>query len=369
MSAATALHTRAPCDECGEMPATREGIGGAIFCNTCDGTNDDVLGALLGAIIAAPPLCTRCRARPAFLRIDATLILCAGCLSESDVRLLDSINLNTSPPQDVATTGPLPTAASVVATISGIGDGKRRLGPSLATGMSRDQANAGGEHEEVTPASNGSELCIIENVSGTSPGACSSERDGFGATNSPAMADASCTLAASANGTRPLEDVQIPDRAPQVRETGESPVTNSSSSGGVVSRVAPLETRAARAGVTEIGRTTAEALCRQSESRILPPLRIAGVATGPEETSPVDPGPCGFGPLQFGCPICARIDCDWTHGPHPESSDVAFARPVIIGIDLASGPDICVKYAATSASFAAIDIASADNSKPKTREA
>jgi hypothetical protein len=65
-------------------------------------------------------------------------------------------------------------------------------------------------------------------------------------------------------------------------------------------------------------------------------------ASGPRDSIPADPGPCGFGPLQFCCPICARIDCNWTHGPHP---------------------DFGVKYAAASASRAASDSASNDISK------
>jgi hypothetical protein len=167
--------------------------------------------------------------------------------------------------------------------------------------------------------------------------------------------------------------------------TGDS----SSSSGGVVSRVAPLETRAARAGVTEIGRTTAEALCRQSESRILPPLRTVGVATDPEETCSTK--------WPAGVPQGEPIECDgscWDKlppapiatGDSNRPSDVqglavvgrdtveleldslvanlergwlqsaTFPEPVFVGIDLASGPDICVAYDPATRTFAPIDL-------------
>jgi hypothetical protein len=74
-----------------------------------------------------------------------------------------------------------PASAAVVTNIS-------VSGPSLATGMSRDQANAGGSHEVATALL--SEPCeSFCREAGTSPGACSSERDEFGATNSiPATA-------------------------------------------------------------------------------------------------------------------------------------------------------------------------------------
>jgi hypothetical protein len=83
MNSATALHTRAPCDECGEMPATREGPGGSIVCDGCGAAkpaNDDALGALLGAIIRARPLCSICQIRPALLRTSAGTV-CSECSS------------------------------------------------------------------------------------------------------------------------------------------------------------------------------------------------------------------------------------------------------------------------------------------------
>jgi hypothetical protein len=80
MNGATALHTRAPCDECGNVPATREGVGGAIFCNTCDGANDDALGALLRGILAGRPPCSLCNTKPARLRVNGKLV-CSECSS------------------------------------------------------------------------------------------------------------------------------------------------------------------------------------------------------------------------------------------------------------------------------------------------
>jgi hypothetical protein len=87
--------------------------------------------------------------------------------------------------------------------------------------------------------------------------------------------------------------------------------------------------------VTEIGRTTAEALCRQSESRILPPLRTVGVATDPEDSNVV----ANFDP-EFET-LVSKFEVEMGYRTPPDSA----------------------KYAATSASFAASDSASNDISE------
>jgi hypothetical protein len=80
MNGATALHTRAACDNCGEMPATREGPGGTVLCDGCGAAkpaNDDTQAAS-----CALPLCARCQETPAFFRLkDGDL--CSACFAIS----------------------------------------------------------------------------------------------------------------------------------------------------------------------------------------------------------------------------------------------------------------------------------------------
>jgi ribosomal protein L37AE/L43A len=123
MIGATALHTRAPCDECGDVPATREDDGGIIVCARCDTTpaaNDDVLGALLGGMLRATPLCSRC-SQPAFLRVDGTIILCAECWLAVEAHLENDSSFAVAPisGENVTAAGssPLPTAPAAVTLI------------------------------------------------------------------------------------------------------------------------------------------------------------------------------------------------------------------------------------------------------------
>lgn len=103
MIGATALHTRAACDNCGEMPATREGPGATVLCDGCGAVrpaNDDAQGAF-----CARPLCTRCN-EPAFLRLKYG-DLCSACFAIS--------NSVASTPQDAKVTAAAPSALPQVA--------------------------------------------------------------------------------------------------------------------------------------------------------------------------------------------------------------------------------------------------------------
>lgn len=76
-------------------------------------------------------------------------------------------------------------------------------------------------------------------------------------------------------------------------ERPETETSISKSDGGVESRVAPLETRAALVGETVTGRTTTEQPDKmlRSESRLTPPSRTAGVAPGPSDPRPAEASP------------------------------------------------------------------------------
>lgn len=94
---------------------------------------------------------------------------------------------------------PAPASRCVAAANNSRACASQAPGPSLATGMSRDPANAGGEHEEVAHSpcnfiegNDGIETTsltvveanrIDEEHSGTAPGASGPERDIFGALN------------------------------------------------------------------------------------------------------------------------------------------------------------------------------------------
>jgi hypothetical protein len=85
----TALSTRTKCDECRVQTATRETHAG-VFCETCEpliAANDDILGKVL----SAHPLCSRCQIRPAMLRVDETRVLCSECWRQLDARLIGDI--------------------------------------------------------------------------------------------------------------------------------------------------------------------------------------------------------------------------------------------------------------------------------------
>lgn len=76
-----------------------------------------------------------------------------------------------------AVDAPAPVSAAAVTSNS---DSR----PSLATGMSSDPANSGGEHEAVTALPIEHDRFCIELETGTSPGACGTERGRVGAANS-----------------------------------------------------------------------------------------------------------------------------------------------------------------------------------------
>lgn len=107
MIGATSLHTRAACDNCGEMPATREGPGGTVLCDGCGAVkpaNDDAQGSF-----CARPLCSRC-SEPAFLRVDETNAFCAECWLKIEAHLEnDSSFAATTPLGDNVTAAVKPT--------------------------------------------------------------------------------------------------------------------------------------------------------------------------------------------------------------------------------------------------------------------
>jgi ribosomal protein L37AE/L43A len=118
MNGATALHTRAPCDECGDVPATREVDGGIIVCERCNAAppaNDDVLGSIFRPI----PLCSSC-SNPAFVRVDLAIILCAECWLKVVSHLENDSSFAAATPGENVTAAvkPTPGPSAAVTNIS-----------------------------------------------------------------------------------------------------------------------------------------------------------------------------------------------------------------------------------------------------------
>jgi hypothetical protein len=135
---------------------------------------------------------------------------------------------------------PAALCASAAATHSEAAPGApvQAPGPSLATGMSGDPANAGGEHEEVAKLSHShsalgsgsvfettslvadaAKLDEIEH-SGTAPGACGPERDIFGAANSE-LCSPDWPIGPQINRARCVEAGLRADRAPDGSISGD----------------------------------------------------------------------------------------------------------------------------------------------------
>jgi hypothetical protein len=435
MIGATALHTRAKCDECAR-PATREGVGGIVLCDGCAiglprPANDDLIAAALNSL----RICTRCQIRPAMLRVDETRALCSECWRQLDAKLSDFSNFSFA----VATRGDKVTAAvkpapgpsaAVTAfskqpdllallfcaplrrssditkgdrpclTSSGAADTARKLiGPDLRTptASARLLASPGSDGPNSKPKqlvstpsaaqmpSSADCVCggcrpapLLQTLreSGVGPDAANPRQCHLqGVTGGESAAQISIPATAlDMRGGRPLSaaslanvssaDVEVPlIHGPilEGRGPGEDWKAGSLAAGAVIypaRRGASHRASNSELDVRSVAATSLTDAC--SGSRSTPGEKDCAPFTLPQGGSPVTVGRLvpksavtpipadadlyGLGPLQFGCPICARIDCDWTHGAHP-------------------------KYAATSASFAASATASADNSKSEIRGA
>jgi ribosomal protein L37AE/L43A len=240
-----ALHTRAICDECRDIPATREVEGGIIVCERCDTTpaaNDDALGALLGGMLRATPLCSRC-SNPAFLRVDETIVLCPDCWLRVDAHLEndssfavaafsgENVTVAVKPtPDPSATVTPLSRDCASRSSETTKGDRPGTEEPALET------------LQRLEPAGD------LESTLG---GACGSERDGFGATNSNSNSCGSTTRPCTPGirletiGTRagnPLTeqgDSSPQDSTPALPQGG-SPVTVAAHVRGLAATVTPI---------------------------------------------------------------------------------------------------------------------------------
>ncbi len=136
MIGATALHTRAPCDECGDVPATREDENGIVLCDGCvEAPPSDPLGKILyGMGVVGRPLCSD---KP----------VCTWCSSFAD-------GIASSGGIATAALPSVPSVAVAVATNSELPRGGSpvtvgvRLEPASAvTPISVSETNEGGSHE------------------------------------------------------------------------------------------------------------------------------------------------------------------------------------------------------------------------------
>jgi hypothetical protein len=179
MIGATALHTRAACDNCGEMPATREGPGGTVLCDGC-GTvkpaNDDAQGAF-----CARPICARCL-EPAFVRLkDGDL--CSACFTIS--------NSVASPPQNAKVTVAAPSALpQVTAAVTTFSKPPEALALLFCAPFRRSSDITNGDRPgtEAPALFDSLEILDLASVLSGTPGACSSEREDVGASNSKSRA-------------------------------------------------------------------------------------------------------------------------------------------------------------------------------------
>jgi hypothetical protein len=368
----TALSTRTKCDECRVRTATRETAAG-VFCETCEPdvpwhANNNAQGAS-----CALPLCTRCQSDPAFFRVKEG-DFCSACFASTKS---DSSFAATTPGDNVtAAVKPTPGPSAAVTPPSKQPDvlallfcAPRRdrfpdcvvcsafgkFGPSMS---SLDLEHDAGWHElpefieaararaaalnstcgggERTRAAIGDRKPVTvsaprgipspKSVS-TDSGRGSSEGKSPSPAGRPGPQDSIATDNPSLYNTNSCgkgETLAATRSAHRIKCTGETRRTRDpdSGEGGFPRRIcAPQEPN------SEI----AISALPQGGS----PVTVGeGLVPGSSAVTPnsADAGPYGFGLMQFGCPICARIDCDWTHGPHP---------------------DFSAKYAATSASFAA----------------
>jgi len=220
------LHTRAICDAC-PAPATVEIESGFFLCDACAGTLTDFIAEISVAPVSsfpgvkvptvssapipvavgtlnsvspgemnsslpsgesdpsamldcAPGESSSCGGTGANVRLSVSELAADvpnGSAEVSKERLGcasllkgHSAGVASGPQDSISESGEMPESSS---------------GRLLATGMSRDPANAGGEHEEVAPLSFNDIDVAFE--TGTSPGACGTERERVGATNSELM--------------------------------------------------------------------------------------------------------------------------------------------------------------------------------------
>lgn len=138
--------------------------------------------------------CDECDRSPASFEEDG-VSLCDECVALGLASISNSVSLSGEKTAAVSST---PSGAAVVANSRACAS--QAPGPSLATGMSRDPANAGGEHEAVIHTSLSFEE--FDPGTGTSPGACGSERERVGATNSGSCGDVERRRNVSKAGSR-----------------------------------------------------------------------------------------------------------------------------------------------------------------------
>jgi hypothetical protein len=121
--------------------------------------------------------CDECD-RPAAVEVEPDCFLCEQCFG-----IVLSVLANSNPARAASIASSGETAVIDPQPQSVTANSSSNPGPSLATGMSRDTANAGGEHEAVTALSLNETFEKLDAVTGTSPGACGTERERVGAAN------------------------------------------------------------------------------------------------------------------------------------------------------------------------------------------
>lgn len=172
-----ALQTNSRCDECGE-PAIRETDDGAFFCaaplDAPCGTaaNNNGHGAF-----CVRPLCTRCP-EPAFFRLKGG-DLCSACFAIS--------NSFASTPQDAKVTAAVPSALpQVAAAVTPPSKEPDALALLFCAPLRRSSDITKGDRSgtETTALETLQRVEPARDIESTLGGACGSERDGFGATNS-----------------------------------------------------------------------------------------------------------------------------------------------------------------------------------------
>ena len=188
-------------------------------------------------------------------------------------------------------------------------------GPSLATGMSSDSANVGGDHEEVVGLSENTDIdkkaatafeptSLIARVAiderkrtGTAPGASGPERDIFGAPNSESGA-------CEGNGSN-ADGSKTADGRARHLSCGEAG-GDASKQPSMASRLTPPRPQYSNSVPTPPPQATSETSvnCAGASASALSSSRIPGdwdrqaaaEASTPdlELSAAVDPGPCGF---------------------------------------------------------------------------
>jgi hypothetical protein len=395
---ATRHHTRASCDECGGTPAPRETAAG-VFCETCESdtpraANDDAQGASCDR-----PLCKRC-SEPAFLRFKEG-DLCSECFAKT--KSDSSFAAATSGENVTAASKPAPAPAAVVTNISQLprGGSPVTVGvrmepapavtpnsisrPSCARGIARDQANAGESAHDLE---------VRIGAAGKGPRLSSPER------GRAAASDTADQISSSGDGLGNQEPRSItwggsaatPAPSGRARDRAICPaVSGNSSCGGVENsatsdnvkrqeRVAGLETRSAT--IKRRGSATGPQDSNPLSASAPPPatadassklatLRQDAVFSSvntPEASGTTRKVPstgCGTSP-DVGTQSAPRPLLDFEAEVSALEKSDLLNGPVYVGIDLSSGPDICLKYEYDPASRTIRLIGAAEQPNPAT---